>query len=70
MDQTTQYHTYEVYLMSFSWDSCQEIEWFCLLSRNLEEVYQHKYPHGLYAVMVLQMESILWSNVKSLKLNE
>jgi hypothetical protein len=56
--QTTQYPTFVVYQTSFSRDSRQEIVWPYLLSRNMEEVYQHIHMDFMF-VKALQMESRL-----------
>ena len=39
-NKTTQYRTFVIYLTSFSRDSRQEIVWFYLLLRNMEEAHQ------------------------------
>ena len=69
--QTTQYPTYVVYLTSFSRDSHQEIVllyfWYQGIWKRSIYIYIHM-DHMF--VKPLQMESLLGSNVKSLKLNE
>jgi hypothetical protein len=56
--QTTQYPTFVVYQTSFSRDFCQEVVWPYLLSRNMEEVYQHIHMDYKF-VKALQAESRL-----------
>ena len=56
--QTTLYPTFVVYQTSFLRDSCQEVVWLYLLSRNMEEAHQHIHMDYMF-VNALQMESHL-----------
>ena len=44
----TQYCTFAGYLSSFSRDSRRDIVWLYMLSRNMEEGYQHIYMDYMF----------------------